>query len=334
MGIERVCAMIVLTRAEVAQLLDLSDCIDAVESAFIQHARGELPTAPGVLAAHLTGGGYHVKTAALGGERGYFAAKVNANFPDNYKTSGLPTIQGVIALFDLLSGLPLAILDSIEITILRTAAASAVAARRLARANARTLTIFGCGAQGRSHLRALALVRPLTHAYALDLDAARAASFAEELSAELGIRITPNEDLANAVAASDICVTCTPSRQPIFSAGLVRPGLFVAAVGADSPDKQEIEPAALAKCKVVVDLVDQAASIGDLHHAIEAGVMRISDVHAELGQVLAGLRPGRTSDDETFVFDSTGTALQDVAATAVVYERAIRAGRGITVELT
>lgn len=326
--------MIVLTRAEVAQLLDLSDCIDAVERAFIQHARGELPTAPGVLGAHVTGGGYHVKTAALGSKPGYFAAKINANFPDNFKTRGLPTIQGVIALFDLLSGLPLAILDSIEITILRTAAASAVAARRLARADARTVSIFGCGTQGRSHLRALALVRPLTQAYALDVDAARAASFAEQLGAELDIRVTPNVDLSPAVADSDICVTCTPSRQPIFHSGLLKPGLFIAAVGADDAEKHEIEPAALARSKVVVDLLDQAASIGDLHHAIDAGVMRITDVHAELGQVLAGLRPGRTSDDETFVFDSTGTALQDVAAAAVVYERAIRAGRGTTVELT
>ncbi len=326
--------MIILTRAEVARLLDLSDCIEAVERAFIQHAKGELPTAPGILAAHVTGGGYHVKTAALGGDPGYFAAKINANFPDNARTRGLPTVQGVIALFDLMSGLPLAILDSIEITILRTAAASAVAARRLARTDAHTVTIYGCGVQGRSHLRALALVRPLAHAYAIDLDSARAGTFAEELGSELGIRTTPNEDLATAVAASQICVTCTTSRQPIFHGELLRPGLFIAAVGADNPEKHEIEPAALAKSKVVVDLVDQAASIGDLHHAIDAGVMRLADVHAELGEVLAGLRPGRTSDDETFVFDSTGTALQDVAAAAVVYERAIRSGCGTTLELT
>ncbi len=326
--------MLILPRAEVAQLLDMSDCIDAVERAFIQHAKGELPTAPGILGAHVSGGGYHVKTAALGGKPGYFAAKINANFPDNFTTRGLPTIQGVIALFDLTSGKPLAILDSIEITILRTAAASAVAARRLARADARTVTIYGCGTQGRSHLRALALIRPLRRGYAIDIDRDRAASFAKDLSAELGIQVTPNEQLADAVAASEICVTCTPARQPIFHAALLRPGLFIAAVGADNPEKHEIEPAALAKSKVVVDLVDQAASIGDLHHAIDAGVMRVADVHAELGQILAGLRPGRTSDDETFVFDSTGAALQDVAAAAVVYERAIRSGCGTTLELT
>jgi ornithine cyclodeaminase/alanine dehydrogenase-like protein (mu-crystallin family) len=326
--------MLLLTRADVASLLDLKDCIDAVERAFIQHAKGELPAAPGILGAHVTGGGFHIKTAALGATQGYFATKINGNFPDNPTLRGLPTVQGVVALFDLLSGKPLAVLDSIEITIQRTAAASAVAARRLARDDARSVTICGCGVQGASHLRALALVRPLTHAFAIDIDANRAEAFARALGPELGIRITPNVDLAQAVGASDICVTCTPARQPVFSAELMRPGLFVAAVGADNPEKQEIEPGALAKSKVVVDLVDQAASIGDLHHAIDAGVMRASDVHAELGQVLAGLRPGRTSDDETFVFDSTGTALQDVAAAAVVYERAIRAGCGTTVELT
>lgn len=326
--------MIVLTRGDVARLLDLKDCIEAVDRAFVQHARGELPAAPGLLGVHVEGGGFHIKTAALGSDPGYFAAKINGNFPDNPRVRGLPTVQGVIALHDLTSGQPLALLDSIEITIQRTAAASAVAARRLARDDARTVTIYGCGVQGRSHLRALALVRPLNHAYAIDVDADRAAAFAQELAPEVGIRITPNVKFADAIADSDICATCTPSRTPIIAEEHMRPGLFVAAVGADNPEKQEIAPAALAKRKTVVDLLDQAASIGDLHHAIDAGVMRLSDVHAELGQVLAGIRPGRTSPDETFVFDSTGTALEDVAAAAIVYERAIRLGCGTTLEFT
>lgn len=328
--------MLVLTRSDVAGLIDLMACIEAVERAFTEHATGELPAAPGILGTHLSGGGggYHIKTAALGGERGYFAAKVNANFPDNRQMRGLPTVQGVIALFELTSGRPLAVLDSIEITTQRTAAASAVAARRLALAQANAVTIVGCGVQGRAHLRALALVRPLTHAFALDMDPLRAEAFAQDMSAELAIRTIPNAEIGSALADSDICVTCTPSRTPVLRAEHLHPGLFVAAVGADNPEKHEIDPAALAKSKLVVDLVDQAASIGDLHHAIEAGVMRSTDVHAELGQVLAGVRPGRTSADECFVFDSTGTALQDVAAAAVVYERAIQSGRGLTVELT
>jgi alanine dehydrogenase len=320
--------MLLLTRQDVAALLSLPDCIDAVEQAFGRFARGELPLAPGVLGAHVPGGGFHIKTAGLGGSPGYFAAKINANFPRNLETSGLPTIQGLIALFDAGCGRPLALLDSIEITILRTAAASALAARFLALAEASAVTIVGCGNQGRSHLRALTHVRPIRRAFAFDVDPARARRFAEELSAELGVSITPTGDLAAAVAASEICVTCTPARQPVFPMALLRPGLFLAAVGADSPEKQELEPAVLARSRVVVDILEQAVTLGELHHAIAAGLLAASDVHADLGQLVAGQRPGRTSDEEVFVFDSTGTALQDVAAAAVVYERARRRGRG------
>ena len=326
--------MLFLTRQDVAGLLSLRDCIDAVERVFRQHALGELPIAPGVLGAHLNDGGFHIKTAALGGAPGYFAAKVNANFPRNPQSFGLPTIQGIVALFDSVSGRPLALLDSIEITILRTAAASAVAARYLARAEASTVTVYGCGSQGRSHLRAFMHVRAIQRAFALDVDPVRARQFAEELAPELGIPIIATDDLAAAVGASDICVTCTTARTPVFSADLLHPGLFIAAVGADSPEKQELEPAVLRLSRVVVDILEQAATIGELHHAIEAGVLSRSDVHGDLGQVITGQRAGRTSAEEIFVFDSTGTALQDVAAAALVYERAQRDGRGLQVELS
>lgn len=326
--------MLVLTRQDVAASLDLSECVAAVAGAFAKSANGDLPVAPGVLGVHLQTGGFHVKTAALGSARGYFAAKVNANFPENPSRHALPTIQGVIALFDLASGKPLAILDSIEITILRTAAASAVAARHLARPDAHILTIFGCGEQGRSHVRVLKLVREITRVYAIDIDAARAVSFAKALGDELRIEVIPNETPAVAMAASDIVVTCTTAIAPVLTTALVRPGLFIAAVGADNPEKQELEPQILVRSKVVVDLVTQAASMGELHHAIRAGLMAPTDIHAELGQIVAGQRPGRTSSEETFVFDSTGTALQDVAAAALVYERAVRTGRGTVLELT
>jgi alanine dehydrogenase len=321
--------MLLLNRDDVTALLSLPDCIIAVEEVLRQHARGELPLNPGVLGAHVPGGGFHIKTAALAGSPGYFAAKVNANFPGNPASVGLPTIQGIIALFETGSGRPLAVLDSIEITAVRTAAATAVAARYLATAEASTVTICGCGSQGRSHLRALSQVRPIAQAFALDLDPARARRFAEELEPELAVSVTSTATLATAVAASDICVTCTPARSPIFPADLLHPGLFLAAIGADSPDKQELEPAVLQRARVVVDILEQAAAMGDLHHAIAAGVMAAGDVHATLGEVIAGLRPGRISAEEVFVFDSTGTALQDVAAAALVYERAQEAGRGV-----
>lgn len=325
--------MLFLNRRDVASLLDYPDCIAAVEDVFRQQATGQLPLAPGVLGAHAPGGGFHIKTAALGGTPGYFAAKVNANFPGNPAAFGLPTIQGVIALYDLVNGRVLALLDSIEITILRTAAASAVAAKFLALPDAATVTICGAGSQGRSHLRALLAVRPLREAFVLDLDATRAERLASELSTELGIRITVTTDLAEAAAASQICVTCTPSRRPYFGPGLLHPGLFVAAVGADSPEKSELEPRTLAAARVVPDLLEQAMAMGDLYHALREGTMTAADIHGTLGQVVAGIVPARRTPEEIFVFDSTGTALQDVAAAAMVYQRAERAGRGLRLEL-
>jgi alanine dehydrogenase len=325
--------LLFLNQADVRELLDLPECIAAVASAFRAHAQGNVPIAPGILGAHIGEGGFHVKTAALGGTPAYFATKINANFPGNPSRFGLPAIQGLIALFEAGRGTPLAVMDSIEITILRTAAASAVAATHLARPDAAILTICGCGNQGRSHLRALLQVRPIRQVFAFDTDPERAERFARELGDELRLDIRTVRTLDEAVPGSDICVTCTPARAPILSASLLRPGLFIAAVGADNPDKQELEPGVLLGSTVVVDILEQAATIGELHHAIAAGVMGPADVHAELGQIVAGLRPGRMSEEEVFVFDSTGTALQDVAAASLVYERALRLGRGHSLPL-
>lgn len=324
---------VILTRSDVADLLTMDDCIDAVERAFRSYAEGRgIP--PNVLGAHVDGGGFHVKTAGLPlDDRAYFATKVNANFPGNRERFGLPTIQGVIALFDVENGYPLALLDSAEITSVRTAAATAVAARHLSRADAAVVTICGCGVQGRDQLRALARVRPVRRVLAFDVDRPRAAEYATTMARELGVRIDVAEDLADAVRRSDICVTCTTSRRAILHLGDVTPGTFVAAVGADNPEKQEIDPALLAQSVVIVDVLEQCATIGDLHHAIAAGLMTRADVRAELGEVVAGRRRGRTSDDEVVIFDSTGTAFQDVAAAALAYERAAASGRGRIVDL-
>jgi ornithine cyclodeaminase/alanine dehydrogenase-like protein (mu-crystallin family) len=208
--------MLFLDRQDVIALLPIADCIIAVERAFAAHASGELSIAPGVLGAYVDGGGFHIKTAALGLSPGYFAAKINANFPDNPDRHGLPTIQGMIGLFDTANGRPLALLDSIEITTLRTAAASAVAARHLARADAASLAICGCGNQGRSHLLAMLQVRELGRVFAYDRDPARAQLFAREMASESGVEITPTENLADAVQTCDICVTCTPARRPLI----------------------------------------------------------------------------------------------------------------------
>jgi ornithine cyclodeaminase/alanine dehydrogenase-like protein (mu-crystallin family) len=166
-----------------------------------------------------------------------------------------------------------------------------------------------------------------------DVVPGRARALGDDMTAELGVPVMATTDLPAAVRASDVCVTCTPARSPLLGPADVPPGLFLAAVGADREDKQELEPEVLASAAVVVDHLEQCATIGELHHALARGLMARADVRAELWEVVAGRRAGRLSDDEVVVFDSSGTALQDVAAAAAVYERAVESGSGLTVDL-
>jgi alanine dehydrogenase len=240
----------------------------------------------------------------------------------------LPTIQGVIAVFDAENGVPLAILDSIDITIKRTAAASAVAAKHLARKDSSVATICGCGQQGRAQLRAVLLVLPLTKIYACDVNEHAAINFRNELLPELKIDIELVRDLAGAIQKSDVCITCTTANESFVCKEDVRPGTFIAAVGADNEDKQEIDSALIASAKVVADSLEQSCAIGDVHHAIAHGLMRKEGVYAELCEIVAGQKIGRVADDEIIVFDSTGVAIEDAVAAAAVYERALADGIG------
>lgn len=324
---------LVLTRREVAALLDLERCIPAVERAFELRGldRVQPPASAGV---HADGGVFHLKAARMADGASYFAVKLNANFPGNHARHGLPTIQGAIILCDGDSGRVLAVLDSIEITALRTGAATAVAAKHLARRVDSVVTVCGCGIQGRVQLRALAAVRPVRRVMAWDCDSGRAQDYAREMATELSVPVRAVPEPGDAARQSDVVLTCTPSPRWFLGRAHVRPGTFVAAVGADNEHKQELEPELLASSTVVVDVLEQAATMGDLHHALAAGLMTRQDVYAELGAIVAGCQPGRRSGEEIIVFDSTGTALQDVAAAAVVYERAIAVGAGIQVPLS
>jgi ornithine cyclodeaminase/alanine dehydrogenase-like protein (mu-crystallin family) len=324
--------LIVLSRRDVLDLLTLPDCIGAVERAFRLHAEGRT-LGPGVLGVPAPDGGFHIKAAGLLGDRSYFAAKTNANFPANPRRSGLPTIQGTIVLADASSGVPLAIIESGSVTALRTAAATAVAATFLARRAARTATIVGCGVQGELQLAAIATVLPLRRVWVLDTDYPRAEDMAARASASLGLHVEAAKDLRAALRESEVCVTCTPARRAFVMAADVPPGLFIAAVGADSHGKQELDPALVASATLVVDVLEQCAEIGELQHALAAGLMARAQVHAELADVVVGRRPGRTRDDEITVFDSSGTALEDVAAAIAVYENARATGRGTEVAL-
>jgi alanine dehydrogenase len=323
---------LILTRADVASLLNLSDCIVAVEDAFRQHALGSA-VPPAMLSLHADHGAFHIKAAGMHAPAPYFAAKLNGNFSGNRERFGLPTIQGVIVLADLDNGTPLAIMDSIEITIQRTGAATAVAAKYLSRDEPSVVTIVGCGLQGRVQLRSIAAVRTIVDVFACDIDPDAARAFAREMAPVIGAPVRPCADVRAALSRSDIVVTCTTARRPIVHRGDVKPGTFIAAVGADNPEKHEIDPALLASARVVADVLDQSATIGDLHHALAAGMMQRSDVYAELGDIVVGRAPARQSPTDIFVFDCTGMALQDVATAALVYARATERRVGVAIDI-
>ena len=312
---------LILDRQTIAALMTPRDYVEAVEAGFRSYAGGEGDVP---LPMHIPGrrGSFHAKGARLQLDRNYVALKLNGNFPGN-PASGLPTIQGVVLLCDGDDGSILAVMDSNEITLRRTAAATALTARFLAREGADCIAICGCGEQGRAQLAALAEVLSLRRAFAWDLDAGKAAAFARDMSKALRIDVSAATSLADATRSSQVIVTATTARTPFLSKDMVPRGAFVAAVGADSPEKSELVPDLMAGATIVVDLLAQAVTMGDLHHAIDADLVTAEDVHAELGDLIAGRKPGRTSPDEIIVFDSTGTALQDVASAAWIWQRAV-----------
>jgi ornithine cyclodeaminase/alanine dehydrogenase len=319
--------MLLLTRSEIASLLTLDDYIDIVENAFRRHAAGD-SLEPALSHVDADEGEFHIKAGGLRGETPYFALKVNGGFFQNRARYALPNIQGLIVLFRADNGTPVAVMDSIEITIQRTGAATAVAAKYLAKANSHVCVVCGCGNQGRVQIRALARVLPLERVFAWSRDKDRAKEYSSSMSEELGISVIPCADPATALKQSDVLITCTPSRAPFIHRADVPPGIFIAAVGADSPGKQELDADLVAASKIVADLAPQATTVGETHHAIKAGLLRPGQIHAELGDIIAGKRPGRVDAGEIIIFDSTGTALQDVAAAAAVYNRACQTGTG------
>ena len=330
---------LVLTHSEVAQALSRNECREAVARAFMLLGEGRVP-APRSLAFEVPGGGFHVKAALYDGAR--FVAKLNGNFPQNPAQRGLPTIQGVLLLADAGDGRPLAIMDSAAVTAIRTAAASAVAADRLARRDAGILAIVGCGRQGFEHAHALFGVRRIREIRLCDVDPSRAAELATRLGAGVdalpsthgpapALRVTTS--VRESTRGADLVATCTTGTEFVLGVGDVDAGAFVAAVGADNPHKREIHPELMARASVVVDDLAQCAAGGDLHHAVAAGLMRPGDAHAELAAVVAGRHPGRARDVEIIVFDSTGIALEDAAAAELAYQRALTLGLGTRLRL-
>lgn len=269
-----------------------------------------------------------VKTAYVPGLDN-FAIKIAPGFFDN-PALGFPSLNGLMILFSAKTGLVDALLlDNGYLTAVRTAAAGAVAARHLSRADATSAAILGAGQQAELQLEALTLVRPINKARLWARRADQAEQTCRKLSDRLGIDVSPSISAGDAVAGADIVVTTTPSTEPLLDAGCLEPGQHITAMGSDFEHKNEIDPEALVKADLYVcDNRAQCALLGELHHAVAAGLIDSVSGLPELGEIIADLAPGRTRDTDITICDLTGTGAQDTAIAAMAYQRCAAAGIG------
>jgi alanine dehydrogenase len=322
-----------LSHSDIASVLDFDLAIKAVERVMRSHAQRRV-IEPNLLHADVPRGEFHIKTGGVlhGHDGGVFGLKANGGFFEN-RDRGLPNIVGIIYLSDAETGCPLAVLDSVEISRVRTGAATAVAARHLARPDSRVVTVVGTGTQARTQIEALQHVLPIERVQLVGRTKKRTKQQAAAFEAKLGLPVVAYSSVRKALKGADVLVTCTPAREPLVTLKDLHPGLFIAAVGADSPGKQEFTAEATAHCTTVADIHAQCVQVGELQHPIRAGLLAADDVDTEIGDVLCGRRAGRTSEEELTLYDSTGTALQDVAVGFDVLVAARGQGLGQTVAL-
>jgi ornithine cyclodeaminase len=329
--------VLLLREPEIRSLLDPRACIAAMEQAFAAYSTGQAQL-PAVI--HLdvpesdvsqNRGEIHIKAGYLNGGP-YYAVKIVSGFLDNPQL-GLPANDGMIVLFDASTGVPAAfLLDNGFITDFRTGAAGAVSAKHLARQKIAAVAVIGTGAQARYQVEMLALQRSFGEVRVWGRDPHKAQACADDLAKHRAIpacNFAVTESVREAVEGADVVVTVTASHEPLVRAAWLKPGVTVIAVGSDGPDKQELDVDVLARAdKIVADSIPQCLRLGEIHHAVERGAIVKEKVYAELGELTAGLKPGRTSEDEIIVCDLTGVGVQDVAAASLVLERAKAEGKG------
>jgi ornithine cyclodeaminase len=331
---DRVLVVRVLREPEIRQLLGPGEALDVVREAFVKLARGEVDL-PAVLDFDIKAyrGESHVKGAYIHGSP-YFSVKEAAGFYGNAER-GLPITSGLILVFDATTGFPAAILfDNGHLTELRTGAAGALAAELLAKKTVSRVGVIGSGGQARYQLAALLQVRQPERVVVFGRSPESARLYAREMEERHGTTIEVAESARQAVEGSDIVVTTTPAREPIVHADWLGPGTHVTAVGSDLAEKQELDVAVIGKAdKVVADRLAQCIRQGEIHHAVDAGVIGAEAVHAELGEIAAGEKPGRESDDEITVADLTGLGVQDAAVANAVTLGALERNLGETVDV-
>ena len=321
----------IVDAAGVRKLLPMSECIDAMEPAMIAATTGAISMPPRLVAPLIDESGTLVLMPGSSTELAAFGAKVINLIPDN-PGRGLPAIQGFIALFDHASGTPVAIIDGAEVTGIRTAAASGLATRLLARADAHSCGIFGNGVQAVTHIDAMRAVRPVDEIVVWGRNPDKVQAFAQEQAQRTGIRVRATEDPAEAGACDLVCTTTT-SPEPVLAGEWVRPGAHVNLVGAHSLTTRECDTGLVVKSSVYVDLMESVRNEGgDIMIPVNEGVIDEDHIIGELGELLQGKIPGRQNAQQVTLYQSHGINAQDMFAAKHIYAKARTTGEAEVVD--
>jgi len=325
--------VLILTESELRKAVTIDrKAVAAVEAVFSRLAEGKV-NMPSIMHIEVPEfeGDVDIKSAYVQGLES-FAVKIGAGFFNNFRL-GLPNSPAMMVVISARTGMAEAVLlDNAYLTDVRTGAAGAVAAKHLAPEIVDTAGQIGAGAQGRCQMMGLKTVRDFKRVLAYDLDRDRLTDYVKEMRTLLGVEVEACPDVASVVRNSSVVVTSTPARQPYLKADYLHPGLHITCMGADLPEKQELEAEVLARVDLLVcDRKSQCSRMGELHHAIAAGFISENADIVELGQITSGRRSGRTGEDQITVCDLTGTGAQDTAIAVLALEKAAALGLGQTI---
>ena len=328
--------VLLLTEREITPLLRIDEVMEAVETAFKEKALGYAQMPPKI---YITYDKYNGDLRAMPSylERLEISAiKVVNSHPDNPEKFDLPTVMATIILVDPKNGAPLAIMSGNWITAMRTGAAGGIAAKYLARKNSKVVGLVGAGTQARTQAMALlSLYERLEEIRVWDRSEEQKKRYFSEMESlcKGKTEMRPVENIKDAVTDADIIVTTTPSRKPLVSNEWISNGTHITCIGADAPGKEELDPSILLRAKIYVDDWEQGSHSGEINVPLSKGLITKENVYGELGEVVAGLKPGRTSPEEITVFTSTGLAVQDAVTAKLTYERALAKCTGQWIEM-
>jgi len=326
---------LLLTDDEVKAVLSMRDVMKSVEQAFIEKNLGRAQMPPKTyLFYRKYGGDLRVMPSYLE-KHDISAVKIVNSHPENRTKYNLPTVMAVVVLVDPRNGLPLAIMSGKTLTDMRTGAAGGIAAKYLARKDSKVVGLVGAGAQARTQLASLLEVFKKFEEVRVWGLYGTSDEFVAEMCLKYGdlCQLIPVKSVREVVEGVDIVVTTTPSRQPLVMNEAVYPGMHFNCIGADAPGKEELDPAILKRAKIVVDDWAQASHGGEINVPISQGIITKENVWAEIGEIVAGLKPGREKRDEITVFTSTGLAVQDAVTAKIAYEKALEKQIGRFIKL-